>query len=998
MSARPEREHPAIVVNLRGVPDLKGRSQPAPLQAHSDRLGERNALIVFAAADSDSEADRLGLGAVLYVAGPSVALGAVLVPRGISRARLRAVQAFAKGTPISSQPGAPSFEVLSLRKFFAPTAHAEDGLAFAPTAYVGRCSTIGYDLGRFFGLAAGHVVPFNDGTGWSVFPPGWGGEERHRTSPNRPEIILKARRDGWQCGWGWTGWDPDTGERYGSKHPGSFVDIASLAYVLDADRGASFGEHRENLGLGPYDLPVRLPVSAAGALGVIEAVRALHETALSLDLQAGRWFTTDEDRARGHGQIDLARTSSPGALAADVLRRFRVVPALDKFALPSDLHKRWWESFHGGRCHLHEPFRGVCFPCAAADVSSAFPSGAVLLGWWNLLTAASIHVEDVTAEVVALRRRAAADPRAALDPEVWGRLGFTIVTERLRGERRHVEIEDPSHPAGRSETVAVYSPGRLLHHAWPDSVAGAIDAGHAEGAEVVRALRLVPSLERQRGLRRKLPLLPGVVLDSDEDPAVALVRLRRAVKQDDPVLESVLHAVVNSLVSGILSRCDSQGSGEVPGPWCFIPIASCVQAGARLYLACFERLVRDRGGVPVYCDTDSWLTLTSPRGGTFALPDGTERRALSWPEVDEVIATFDSMRPFGTDVPPWKLDSGEPDRPLHSVAYLPKRHVELLLGDDGVPEVVERTEANLGGFFADPPRMSGRGADGLRRWTFDAIGGQVAHSLAPDHEWPEASWDAGSDQPALAVRRLQVRSPETLRSLPKALGARVGSFYAEAVAGEFAGMLGQHNGAVALDTGEADPWDLRWLDRKSGLPVRLSLDPADLSGHIVATLDDKAISWGKAPRIEALDELHVDPLLVQHRGRQSGVIDAEVDGLPGDLGSHRPVYDPEGDAARRLSFVQARATAMGPRRFARRTGLPLRTAKRAALGQRIGAASVKKALRALRYADSSSPRCLEDNRPIVGRRDGSTYCSELCSGRAARRRRAERMAAKEALT
>jgi hypothetical protein len=995
-----ERYAPAYLVTFRGLPDLAGRKFPSSDLGYSPRFGERNALVMFACADAAVETDTFGLGAVLYVAGPSIVSGAILTADDLAKRapkRLAAIGGFAASTPISSRPGAPSFEVLTLSRFFDPCALAGDGLRFAPTAYTGAAFTVGVDLGRFWGLVAEHCATTEGARGWSIFPPGWwkpavGKGKWHRASPNRPELQLSSRRDGWQLGWARTGIDP-TGRPYGKRRPGAFIDVLSLAYALDADRGASFSEHRENLGLAPVEPPLRVPVDDAGAAQVLEAVQALHETALALDHRAAQWFTTSEERAEGRGKLHLARISSPGAVAADIPRRFRVTPPLDKFALDAGEIAAWFETFSGGRCWLDQRFAGLPFPCVLTDVSSAFPAAAVSLAWWDLLTAERIEIEDVTEDLRALRERAAIDPRAALDPAVWRRLGFTIATERLLGEPRHVEIEEAGRPDGRTETVPVFSPERPLHAAWPDSVAGAVLAGGTDGAEVLAACRLVP-VGRQPGLRHKLPILPGLVCDVGDDPAVALVRHRRAVKGTDPVLGGELHAVVNSLVSGILSRVDPlPDGGEVAGPWCFVPIASTVQAGARLYLAAFERLVRDRGGCPVYCDTDSWLVVASPDGGDFGLPDGTSVDALSWPEVDEITAAFDGMRPFGPDIPPWKVDRGTRERPLHSVVYGPKRHAEFTLGGEGEPEIVERTDANLGGFYADPPALAGRDSDGLRRWSREALGRQVAFDLDRERGWPEAPWDTGRERPALAVRRLEVRSPEVLKSLPAALGARPGSPYVETIAGTVAGVqLSSDAGAVALDTGAPDPWQLDWLDRASGRPVRLGTSPAEIDRRLVATLDEKALAWALPAKSSSIEAVHVDRLLVQHRGRVSGIIDADIDGLPGDRARFRPVYDPAGDADRRLAFVQKRAKALGKRAFARRTGLPLKVAERAALGQPIADRNVRRALKALRFVDASTPRCPECGRPVLGRRGGSIYCSERHRGRAAKRRRVERLA------
>src|ERR1019366_1486656 len=108
-----------------------------------------------------------------------------------------------------------------------------------------------------------------------------------------------------------------------------FIDVLSLAYALDGDRGASLSEHRENFDLSPVELPVSVALDAAGAAQITQAVLAVHELAVTLDEDAGQWFTTAQDRAGGRGRLDLARTVSPGGIAAQVPLRFGVRAPMD---------------------------------------------------------------------------------------------------------------------------------------------------------------------------------------------------------------------------------------------------------------------------------------------------------------------------------------------------------------------------------------------------------------------------------------------------------------------------------------------------------------------------------------------------------------------------------------------------------------------------------------------------------------------------------------------
>jgi hypothetical protein len=779
---------------------------------------------------------------------------------------------------------------------------------------------------------------------------------------------------------------------------GAFVDLLSLAYSLDGDRGAGFGDHRRNVGLPAFDLPLQVPMNTTGAAQVAAAVRALHETALALDEKAGDWFTTADDRAEGNGRIDLARTISPGALAAAIVGRFGVEAPIAKLKLTDAELAAWAESFHGGWCSGDERLFGLLLDCVLSDLSSAFPMCASLLGWWRLVTAASVRPQDMTGVLRAVCERAIGNPTVVLNPAVWRQLGFTLVETVPDGEPWPIEIEDEHRPDGRMEVVPVFSPDRRMFFAWPDVVAAAVASGRVP--TILRATKLVP-VGRQTGLRKQLPVLPGLVLGIDDDPAVALVRHRHKVKEKDPILGAELRVIVNALVFGIFGRSDEmrQGSdiGERPGPWSFLPIVSSVTAGARLLLAVVNRLVADRGGIVAYRDTDSSVILSSPEGGNIDFADGSSARQLSWAEVDDLLALFAPLGVFGEDIPVWKTKRASSEQPLHSIVYGAKRHIQCTLGMAG-PEIEDWTEANLGGTYADPPAMAGYSEDGKgRAWSFAAVRREVDYSLArvctPLHAVrSEAPWDAGQALAFPAFRLLSVVSPEVLDSLPRSLGATPGTAFVQASRDNLYG--GEDQGAViAIDPGnDLAGWrDLAWFDPRTGGRVPATTDRRNIDAVVLATLDEKAIAWSRAPRHDPVDEVWVVPALVRHVGRVSGVLDADIDGLPGDLRDRRPVYD----EAKRADVAIAWAKALGPRRFARRAGISVSASGRAALRGRISKANVHKALRALRVDDGAPRRCAAEGCELPVFRVGARYCSVRCRRREEKRRQREKASAEK---
>jgi hypothetical protein len=183
--------------------------------------------------------------------------------------------------------------VVTLSAFYDPLATVEhQPWAFHPTAYTGAGFVIGAELGRTFGLGADHFGPRRGrrtvdkwerpSDEWELWLPGVGApgpKGWKRRSPHRPPLHLRARRAGWQVTFGPC--DPGCGKYVdGRLWRGAFVDVLSLAYALDSDRGAGFVEHAEDLGLGVGALPLAVTVDEHGAAQMAAALLALHELAL----------------------------------------------------------------------------------------------------------------------------------------------------------------------------------------------------------------------------------------------------------------------------------------------------------------------------------------------------------------------------------------------------------------------------------------------------------------------------------------------------------------------------------------------------------------------------------------------------------------------------------------------------------------------------------------------------------------------------------------------
>lgn len=128
-------------------------------------------------------------------------------------------------------------------------------------------------------------------------------------------------------------------------------------------------------------------------------------------------------------------------------------------------------------------------------------------------------------------------------------------------------------------------------------------------------------------------------------------------------------------------------------------------------LAVLEVEAGRRGGIHAFCDTDSMALVATREGGFVPCPGGPERtedgreavRALSRDEVDEIVARFESLKPYDPDAVPGPLleidkenytEDGE-RRQLWTYAVSAKRYVLYTREGSGL-EVVKASEHGLG--------------------------------------------------------------------------------------------------------------------------------------------------------------------------------------------------------------------------------------------------------------------------------------------------------------
>jgi len=191
---------------------------------------------------------------------------------------------------------------------------------------------------------------------------------------------------------------------------------------------------------------------------------------------------------------------------------------------------------------------------------------------------------------------------------------------------------------------------------------------------------------------------------------------------------------------------------------------------------------------------------------------------------------------------------------------------------------------------------------------------------------------------------------------------------------------------VSLDPGgDLSKWQsFPWLDRKTGRRVRVSTAPADVDAVQLSPLADKSADWSRRPVYAPITEVVLNPLWLDYRGRVSGVIDADMDGLPGELGARRPVYVDGDDLGwgQREALVDLART-LSHSVFARRARTTPRVASDVAAGVLPRPAVTRRIIRAMREAESVGRVCALDGCEHPVHRANRRYC-ECCPSHKAR--------------
>ena len=323
---------------------------------------------------------------------------------------------------------------------------------------------------------------------------------------------------------------------------------------------------------------------------------------------------------------------------------------------------------------------------------------------------------------------------------------------------------------------------------------------------IIDAFRLKPDgkLKTLKSVR----LRGAVEVNPDKEDFFRVVieeRKRLATRSELPESERVrldkaLKVIANATSYGIYAEMNQQETDEkvsvtchgidsqpftcsvshpdVPGRYCFPPLASLITGGARLMLALLEHSVSELGGTYAMEDTDSMAIVATKRGGLIPCPGGLQSlrrgsaiRALSWQQVEDIAARFVALNPYDRRAVPGSILKVEADnfdpktrkqRQLYCLAISAKRYALFLKDRSGNPELLR------GGENAEADRWSEHGLGHLSNPT---------DPESEDRKWIGQTWlhmirralglrvtNLGfEDRPA--VGRVTVTSPTMIRPL-----------------------------------------------------------------------------------------------------------------------------------------------------------------------------------------------------------------------------------------
>ena len=615
-----------------------------------------------------------------------------------------------------------------------------DKLYFA--AYKGRCLLVGFNLPFDFSRLAYDVLPARGRFAGGFSLGLWqyiDNDGQKRRNKYRPRIGVK-HIDGKRALKGFTGRDePDetdlipegseTGEpEDGYKFRGHFLDLRTLAFAL-TDKGHSLKSACEDFGVEHPKQPAEQHGEVTGDYIDYNRRDVLATSELAVKL------LEEYDK---HGlSLQPTKAYSPASIGKAYLHEMGIEPILKR---QPDFPKKYLgyaqSAFFGGRTSAH--IRKVAMPVVYTDFRSMYPTVNSNMKLWRFVTAREIRMVDhCQEEIVEFLSELRAHPAELFKPETWERMPAFV---KLIPDGDILPCRSRYNAASRDWQVGINylhseadNPRHGLWFSLPDVIVSVLRTGRIP--KIVDAFRIeahgiLPDLKTVK-LRRAVEVDPRT---QDFFKVVIEERQRLPARTDLSEIEKerldlALKVLANAASYGIYAEMIRQESDkqikttcygidehpfvckavhpEVPGEYCFPPLASLITGTARLMLALLEHSVTELGGTYVMEDTDSMAIVATENGGKVPCPGGPLRtedgreavKALSWAEVQGIVKRFEALNPYERDAVPGSILKIEKDnfdpvtnkqRQIYCVAISAKRYALFLKGERGNPVLLQK--------------------------------------------------------------------------------------------------------------------------------------------------------------------------------------------------------------------------------------------------------------------------------------------------------------------
>ncbi|MGD0798489.1 MAG: hypothetical protein ABR910_12270 [Acidobacteriaceae bacterium] len=681
---------------------------------------------------------------------------------------------------------------------------------FYSAAYKGRCLLVGlnlpFDLSR---LARGFAEARGRFAGgfsliFSSYVDESGTEHENRY---RPRIAIK-HIDGKRALKGFTACkdcdstdlipeESATGEpENGYKFRGHFLDLRTLAFAL-TDRGYTLASACE-----AFDVEHGKQSAARHGVVADDYIDYNRRDVLATEELATKLLAEYDKHPIS---LQPTKAYSPASIGKAYLQAMGIRPILERQPDFPKVYLGYAQSaFFGGRAGAH--IRKVPVPVVYTDFLSMYPTVNSLMGLWEFVTAREVKiVEYCQDEVTEFLNRVSVNH--LFKREAWKNLSAFVQVipdgDILPSRSKYSAASNDWQVAVNHLHSDAANPDALWY-ALPDVVASVILTGRVP--KIIDAFRLKP-IGKSRELK-PASLRGAVAVDPRKEDFFKVVieeRKRVAGGKDLPGaekarLEKALKVVANATSYGIYAEMNRQESDEkttvvchgidpepftcsvnhpdVPGRYCFPPLASLITSAARLMLALLEHCVSELGGTYAMEDTDSMAIVATKRGGLLPCAGGSSLvreqpaiKALSWKQIEDIATRFEALNPYDRRAIPGSILKIEGDnfdaktrkqRQLYCLVISAKRYALFLKDRKGNPELIRKGINNE-----------------TDRWSEHGLG----HLLNPtdpdseDRQWIGQAWlkmvrealglptqNLGfEDRPA--VGRLSVSSPAVIRPL-----------------------------------------------------------------------------------------------------------------------------------------------------------------------------------------------------------------------------------------